>query len=78
MHNWRAGERRTDAPLIVAAFLYLGAYAWPILDPDLPHRQGRSRAINVAVLVALRPETPHPACPSEQRRRFLRRTGSMS
>ena len=29
-------ERRTEWPLAFAAVLFLGAYAWPIIDPDLP------------------------------------------
>lgn len=28
-------ERRTDWPLTVLAVVFLGCYAWPILDPDL-------------------------------------------
>ncbi|MGQ0846282.1 MAG: potassium channel family protein [Sporichthyaceae bacterium] len=28
-------ERRTRIPLVVGAAAFLGAYAWPILDPDL-------------------------------------------
>lgn len=32
----RKWEDRTSEPLIVAAVLFLGAYAWPILRPDLP------------------------------------------
>ena len=30
--NWR---RRTEAPLMVAALLFLAAYAWRVLDPNL-------------------------------------------
>ena len=29
-------EQRTDVPLMVAALLFLAAFAWPILDPGLP------------------------------------------
>lgn len=29
-------ERRTSGPLLVAALAFLVAYAWPILQPDLP------------------------------------------
>lgn len=29
-------ERRAELPLVAAALLFLLAYAWPILDPDLP------------------------------------------
>ena len=28
-------EHATEWPLTAAALLFLGAYAWPILDPDL-------------------------------------------
>lgn len=31
-----AWERVTDLPLTVLALVFLGAYAWPILDPSLP------------------------------------------
>jgi voltage-gated potassium channel len=31
-------ERRMEWPLTLAAAVFLGAYAWPILDPDLPSR----------------------------------------
>jgi voltage-gated potassium channel len=38
MNTWerRTWERRTEWPLMVAAALFLVAYAWPILDPGLP------------------------------------------
>lgn len=29
-------ERQAEWPLTVAALLFLIAYAWPILDPELP------------------------------------------
>jgi hypothetical protein len=29
-------EQRMEWPLTVAALLFLGAYAWPILEPGLP------------------------------------------
>lgn len=31
----QAWERAAEWPLAVAALLFLGAYAWPVLDPDL-------------------------------------------
>lgn len=37
----RAWERRTGWPLTAAAVVFLGAYAWPILDPEMPARQAR-------------------------------------
>ncbi len=35
-------ERRWEWPLTILAVVFLGAYAWPILDPGLPAvtRQG--------------------------------------
>lgn len=33
MNAW---ERRTDWPLLIASVIFLGAYAWPILEPDAP------------------------------------------
>ncbi len=45
-------EARTELPLIVLAVLFLGAYAWPILDRDLPDSAGDlCRAVNVVVWV---------------------------
>ncbi|GAA1929726.1 potassium channel family protein [Nocardioides lentus] len=41
-----AWERRTEWPLVAAAFAFLAAYAWPILDPDLG---GSARAAASAV-----------------------------
>jgi voltage-gated potassium channel len=43
-------ERRSEAPLAIVAVLFLIAYAWPILDPQLVHpaRVG-CRATNYAV-----------------------------
>jgi voltage-gated potassium channel len=35
-------ERRTSVPLLAAAGLFLVAYAWPILQPDLPRTAGRA------------------------------------
>jgi voltage-gated potassium channel len=34
MPNW---EKRTEWPLAIAAIVFLAAYAWPILQPDLAH-----------------------------------------
>jgi voltage-gated potassium channel len=45
--------RRTEVPLAVAAAVFLGAYAWPILDPHLVHHVRRSCEIVVYVIWAL-------------------------
>lgn len=34
-------ERATGGPLLVAAVVFLGAYAWPILQPNLPQAASR-------------------------------------
>lgn len=45
-------EARTELPLIGAAVVFLGAYAWPILDADLSDGASAAcRAINIAVWV---------------------------
>ncbi|MFD0852771.1 two pore domain potassium channel family protein, partial [Actinomadura adrarensis] len=45
VHNWsperseaslEAWRNRTIVPMVVAAGVFLGAYAWPIIDPGLP------------------------------------------
>ncbi len=43
-------ERRTEWPLAVAAAIFLAAYAWPILQPHIPH--GWRRACEIVVYVA--------------------------
>jgi voltage-gated potassium channel len=44
-HRLNSWERRTGLPLTIAAVAFLGAYAWPILNPDMP--AGRERALGV-------------------------------
>lgn len=42
-------EQRTDVPLMVAALLFLGAFAWPILDPGMtPEWRTVCRVVSVA------------------------------
>ena len=43
-------ERRAEWPLTVAALLFLVAYAWPILDPELP--SGVRRALGLVAWAA--------------------------
>ena len=38
-------ERRTNTSLILAAVLFLAAYAWPILQPDLPRWASRTSTL---------------------------------
>ncbi|WP_299051682.1 potassium channel family protein [uncultured Nocardioides sp.] len=45
-----AWERRTEWALIVAALVFLVAYAWPILDPDLPEPGRRVASLTVTVV----------------------------
>ncbi|MCH1868472.1 potassium channel family protein [Nocardioides sp. CFH 31398] len=46
-------ERRTEWALIVAALVFLAAYAWPILDPDLPAEWRRAAALVVTAVWVL-------------------------
>jgi voltage-gated potassium channel len=43
-------ERRTEWALILAAVVFLVAYAWPILDPDLPAPWRRAAALVVTAV----------------------------
>ncbi len=51
-------ERRTEWPLAFAAVLFLGAYAWPIVDPDLDRYGDRypvtagGRLVDVGLMIA--------------------------
>jgi len=45
--------QRTEYPLAVAALLFLGAYAWPILDPAMEYPFRRACEIVVYVMWAL-------------------------
>jgi len=47
------GARRTELPLAVAAAMFLGAYAWPILEPNLDHSLRHACSIVVYVIWAL-------------------------
>ena len=46
-------ERRTEWVLIVAALVFLAAYAWPILDPDLPAPWRQAASVTVTAVWAL-------------------------
>ena len=49
-HRW---EQRAEWPLLVAALLFLVAYAAPIIDPDLPPPAVRAAGVVVAAAWAL-------------------------
>jgi voltage-gated potassium channel len=67
-------ERATSTPLIVAGFLYLGAYALPILHPGLPSWAARGcLALNGVIYVAFVVDLITRLRMSEDRRQFLRR-----
>lgn len=67
-------ERRTSAPLLVAAALFLAVYAWPILQPDLPTVATRAcSVISWAVWVIFGIDLVTRLTMAEHRRDFLRR-----
>lgn len=67
-------ERRTSAPLLVAAVLYLFAYAWPILQPDLPRGAALAcAAVSWAVWVLFAIDLLVRLTLAEHRWQFLRR-----
>lgn len=71
MERW---ERRTSAPLLVAAGLFLAAYAWPILQPDLPRVAATTcSAVSWAVWVIFSIDLLARLSLAERRWHFLRR-----
>lgn len=69
----RRWERRAELPLIAAAVLFLGAYAWPILDPDLDEDlRDTCRILGVAVWAAFAIDFALRLTWAEQRARFVR------
>lgn len=69
----RRWERRAELPLTAAALLFLAAYAWPILDPDLP-QAWRSAFLIVtwATWALFAVDYLARLALSEKRRRFVR------
>jgi voltage-gated potassium channel len=49
----RRWEQRAQWPLAAAALIFLGAYAWPILQPDLAHPVQRACSLVVYAVWAL-------------------------
>jgi len=67
-------EGWTDEPLIIAAVLFLAAYAWPILNPDLPSWADRlCSVVNWTVWGAFAADFGIRLALAEQRWSFLRR-----
>ena len=61
-------------PLLVAAGLFLGAYAWPILQPDLPRAAANAcSAVSLAVWVLFGVDLITRLALAERRWQFLRR-----
>jgi voltage-gated potassium channel len=66
-------EDRTSTPLLVAAGLFLAAYAWPILQPGLPDWADRTcRTVTLVVWVLFGLDLAYRLFQAEQRWRFLR------
>lgn len=67
-------ERRTSAPLLAAAGVFLAAYAWPILQPDLPSTAAHAcSALSWAVWVIFGIDLLARLSLAENRWGFLRR-----
>lgn len=64
---------RTDEPLIGAAILFLAAYAWPILNPDLPAALNTAcLAVNITVWAIFAVDLAVRLSLAEHRWRYLR------
>ena len=67
-------ERRTGPAFVVAAAAFLGAYAWPILDPALPGwGQLACRTVTIVVWIAFAADLLVRLVWAEDRASFLRR-----
>ncbi|WP_241668270.1 potassium channel family protein [Pedococcus bigeumensis] len=67
-------ERRTSVPLLVAAGLFLVAYAWPILQPGIPRTAGHvCSAVSWAVWIVFGLDLIARLTLAEHRWDFLRR-----
>ncbi|HET8766147.1 MAG TPA: hypothetical protein VFM86_02370, partial [Pedococcus sp.] len=67
-------ERRTGPVFVAAAVAFLGAYAWPILDPELPAwGQLSCRAVTVVVWVTFALDLVVRLFWAESKASFLRR-----
>ncbi|MBO2449127.1 potassium channel family protein [Actinomadura barringtoniae] len=68
-----AWERRTEIPLVVAALLFLVAYAWPILDPRLAADwRTVCMLVDRATWLLFAADYAGRLCLAEHRRRFVR------
>ena len=65
-------EARTELPLIGAAVIFLGAYAWPILDPDLSETAADACLVtNLAIWVVFAADFGVRLALAERRGRFV-------
>jgi voltage-gated potassium channel len=66
-------EQRTSGPLLVGALLFLAAYAWPILQPDLPRWADLScRCLNLTVWILFGIDLVVRVIMAERRMTFLK------
>jgi voltage-gated potassium channel len=66
-------EDRTSTAMLVAAALFLVAYAWPIIDPGLPRWADLTcRAVNLTVWAIFAADLIYRVVQAEQRGRFLK------
>lgn len=71
-HAW---ERRTEWPLMISAVLFLAAFAWPILDPELdPALRAACRAVSWGTWAAFALDYAVRLRLSSDRWRFVRTT----
>lgn len=67
-------EQRTRVPLVIAAVVFLGAYAWPILQPGLdPDARVACRWVNVAVWALFAFDYGVRLVTADRRGRFVRK-----
>lgn len=65
-------ERRTEGPLMLAALLFLGAFAWPIITPDLdPAARTACWAVSVLTWLAFAVDYAVRVVLSRDRRHFV-------
>jgi voltage-gated potassium channel len=67
-------ERRTDWPFTAAAVVFLGCYAWPILQPDLDHTFAVAfSTVSISIWVAFAVDYATRVYLADDRRVYVRR-----